>query len=42
MKIIEKIIEDIILALCFLLLVIPIIIRKCLLEMRDWMDEKIL
>jgi len=39
MKTIERIIENIILALCFLLLVMPIAIRKYLLEIRDWVSE---
>ena len=40
MKTIERIFENIFLAFCFLLFVIPQIIRKYLLEMRDCINEK--
>ena len=40
MKIIERIFENIFLTLGFMLLVMPQIIRKYLLEMRDCINEK--
>jgi len=40
MKTIERLIEGIVLAFCFLLFVMPIVIRKYLLEIRDWRNKK--
>ena len=41
MKIIERIFENVVLALCFLLMVMPIVVRKYLLEMKDWVRDTI-
>ena len=39
MKLTESIIEGVVLFLALLVLVFPQVIRKCLLEMRDWVVE---